>query len=370
MSENPIYSSTISPEQKVHEEDAENLQYYLGTVFRPGEIDGLTDSVRRAAVETILLLNSGDPITDLGSHDTRDISIKKIQDEKAGMPKSKAELTAILKGPHKKLSRVADMKTGNAMGAAKSTYLTMAGYRQDSLLDIKKMNQVMNSAPSGEDSVDLGLLRTNREALYVLADHLMERDFLDKMKWPAKNTEEYRNDRKYWRGCLLEASIYAGPSVLGVLTKEACNNKARRLAYWTKHMHRVESSTAGIAVRGALMRGQGFVETPPEPITSPAKSAVEPGIADQATNFDIPTKVHEELMTNYSLQTQRIDTQVRQGVPPEVADLRQFGAPAIYDSAGNVIGFTLPDVQPSAEALVKYELSRKERIKRRLAKRR
>lgn len=252
--------------------DQANLDYFLGETFEVEDPGNLDDYAKGYVIDSILLLNSTRAQPTPGSTTDRDTTLRRMNEvERArkkhgqtgiGLPKSEAELRAITNtGPEERFARAARTARGNRNRAAESTFAMMESCRADALEEVIIYNQVMIARPDNQLVADINLLRSNRQALRLIGDHLMYREFLDKMRWPATSTNEYKERQKYWRGCMMAAAEYASPSMLGAIMPGIVKEARSGLSYWTEKTHKIATETpAGIAVQSRMTTVPGWLE--------------------------------------------------------------------------------------------------------------
>src|SRR4051812_45729493 len=181
MTEKPAVAQAA--ERSENDIAEEYLGYFLENACRPDENGAVPDKVIQATTESILLLHSGELAFRSKSSESRDEAIQRINAQKAGMPKSRAEVTDIKDGPLKRFNKAVSMKKGRT-----STYLRIDGFRKDALKDSAGLNKVMTLTDEGKIIPDISQFRHDPEAIYSVADYLQARESLDNMEWPAKNT--------------------------------------------------------------------------------------------------------------------------------------------------------------------------------------
>lgn len=266
--------------------DQVSLDYFMAETFPADDLEPLGAYAIRQVVDSILLLNRRFPEPSYSSNSSRDNALRRMRENKKarkrlgqkgpGLPKTAAEFRTVTNnGPEEKLSRAARTSKGNQTSAADSTFAAMEGYRLDSLKEIQVYSQVMAETPRGDLVKDINLLRQNQEALRLVGDHLMHREFLDKMVWPSTSSKQYKLRQQYWRGCLAAAARYASPSVLGAIMPGVVMETEERLGYWTEKTHKIATQLpAGIAVKSRMMTVPGWLdrERMPDPEIEKARA--------------------------------------------------------------------------------------------------
>jgi len=264
MSENTANNLNTTQEQA--QEDADNLQFFLETTFAPDILESIDPNAERVAVETLLLLYA----TEL-TFDEQDKKVPKaVSSKETGLPESRPELSDVTQDPLKRFNKAVSHGKGR-----RATYSRIDGFREDALKESRALNRVATLNDSGKVILDVPSFRKDREAIYAVADYLQAREFAARANWPARNTKEYKDSQKYWRGCMLAAAQLAGPSILGLVAEGATENAQNRMRYWTEQIQKINQTVGGKAVRAALARDGGNQSTPDQASKSEAIEAKE-----------------------------------------------------------------------------------------------
>jgi|GEM_PF-4312952 len=342
-----------SAERIENEQAQEYFSFFVENACPPDASGVVTPEAIKATAETLILLHSGELPYQPHSENPRDQAVEKVQVAGAGMPKSREEVKDIIETPKRRFASAVRRQKGR-----RAAYSRIDGFRKDALQDTKNLREVMTVNDDGKVMPNVDLLRQSPAAIYAAADFLQARQALDEGEWPAKNTHKYKNSQKYWRGLMIAAARYAGPSTVAMAVDDAWRQAGDRLRYFTEQVREISKTVGGQAVKQMLEQDKTAGDRTPEPAET---EAVEPDPkAEQADADDpygsrIPEHIKRNLISQYAHKAARIETQVRQGTPRHLAELRVLGGPGLYDTNGDLIGFIPADDQPSAAALVAAE---------------
>lgn len=359
-------STSSSPEALARQEDQANLDYFLEQVGAQPAMNQLRPDQMRTIVETALWLRMDAAKTSESSRDIEaELHIVLQNDGKSDfVPKTRAEAQTIIITPERRLAKAAQIKRTEPLESAKTTFLQMVNRHKDALTEMDIINRLMSESEIVGHEPNAEILRNDRDALNMLGDRLMQRDFLVNDHWPAKNTHEYKNLQSYCRGTVLAAAKWAGNDVLESLIAAERSNTKNRLVYWREKINSVAKTTAGVALKTLLDKESNPRHRPAEEeLThqlpdSEDSSAKKIAIRVKSYEEYIPDQAEQALVEQakiYEGKSHRIETLARQSMSHRAAEISVLGSPGTYYK-GQLVGVEPKEQQPSAEARVRSDL--------------
>lgn len=334
------------------EEDQANLKTFLKEAVGEDELESLGEMSRlQFHIQTPILIRLHKIEYDPAAQTDKDRLLAALEDNNYGqIVKTAAEGRDVQEGPKRRLGSAA--AKGTSAGISK--FQAMQDYVKDALADMKLLNQVRVAPENDTFRPDGKSLRDNRAARNVIGDHLMHREFLDNMKWPKKTDNLYKQRQAYWRGAVMAASLYSDVEFLDMLIEHEVADTKRRLRYLSEKIEDVSKSAAGVAVRSAIDERKAAPPEAPGVTRIPVK-VEEDSEAREQTETDWWAKVPEAAKaeaaqkvsdTKYADRDKKIQTRIRQGITPHVAEIDELGGRALRDPEGNIIGVEGSDKQP------------------------
>ncbi|MBX4197012.1 hypothetical protein KW801_00445 [Candidatus Saccharibacteria bacterium] len=331
------------------EKSSENLDYYLNKIGAADVIDRFSPYDKRTMAVPLILHLEPLPVPQKPSTE-RDRMVAFFEGQN-WLPKQRQEATiASLTGIDETLRRAKKTKKGDPLRAQKSFLASIRGYDQEAIKDEKILSAVR--IPTEEMTIipDIDRLRTDRAALYTLADYLMAREFLDKAEWPSSNSHAYRDRQSYWRGFMIFAGQHAPEEVLKDVFNYYFDKAQERRNFWSEKFKNVNGKIGHLAVEDVAMTV--IPERPVEEISY--KSGNRPDI--DSFNEMLSDKAVDELATAAAKYTDKTDQIMRyvqdQGMSQAQAELRVLGRRAEWHE-GHIVGLKPIDDKPSPEAIEK-----------------
>lgn len=232
---------TPKHEEQAAQEASQNLDFFWGQIADEETLGRLTIWDKRLMAEASLWLSLGTPTLKADPETQRKLRYEEFTD---WYPKSAKEAF-----------------TATHFGFARKSFSALKGFWADARDDLDNLSRGVRT-----DGTDVNLIRANQQILYTMADNLMARESWINGRWPHKNSGEYANRRRYWRGQMLAAGEFAGDEVLIRLFAQEFSEAVARDSYWTLEFQIMPSSAGRIAASGTVQISNELQEKPsPEP---------------------------------------------------------------------------------------------------------
>lgn len=342
-------AKNVEPADKLSDQQAsEYLSFYLDKIGA-SDVESQLSRYDKRIMSDMPLLVQLDPLAYADRPKTERDKMVRFFEEDRWLPVSRNEATiASDRGVDGTIDRIRRISRGDPAGAARSTYHTLKGYYAGSVEDNKVLNSVLD--PSEDLSIDVSVpkLRSSRQALYVLADNLMAREFLDRQEWPNRNWKAFQERQNYWRGFMLFAGEHASDEVLADSFNHILEKVRNRRHYWDKNFKTVNKRLGHLMVEDVAE-----TKIPHRPVEEIRyKTGRHPDI--ESFNEMLADKAVDDLAAaakKYADKTDQIMRYVQdQGMTRQEAELRVLGRLAEWHE-GFIVGFKPRLNKPSQEAI-------------------
>lgn len=259
---------------------------------------------------------------------------------------------ASLKGLDETIRRAKKSKVSDPKDAQRHTLATVKGYKRDAVKDIGTFNNVRIPTEEMTIAPDVARLRADRSSLYLLADILMAREFLNEAQWPKSNERHYKDMQSYWRGFMLFAAQHATDEILANTFNHFFEKSQQRRYFWSEKFRDASEKIGNVAVA---------VKDATETVI-PHKTVEEaiPGRKIKVEAFDelLSDQAVDELADaaiKYADKTHQVKRYIQdQGMPPDIAELRVLGHRARWHE-GYIVGLEPKEDKPSAATITKAQ---------------
>ncbi len=300
MSEKPIAS-----EQAEQNHAQDYLDYYwqkIGAPDDPGRISTYDKKIMHDVPLQLLVR----PLEVPENSETDRDKLVKFFVENNWLPQTKQEATiAGLRGVDETIYRASKTRVGEAEGALKSVHRNVEAYSKDSQNDLRTLRSVRRPFENFDIGLDINLLRSNNDVLYLLGDYLLSREFLERGNWLNSSwRKELNNGQKYWRGFMLAAAKDASDDVLKELFDNTLTMAGERSDYWRKQYKYVNGRLGHLAVNDVAEPAD--IQATAEKIDMDVRSDE----SEAESPFQIPKDVQEGLSqrrAEFEAEFERLD---------------------------------------------------------------
>ena len=255
---------TIASEKAVQSQAQGYLDHYWKEIGAPDDLGGISTYDKKIMhdVPLQLLLQ---PLEVPKNPETNRDKLVKFFVENNWLPQTRQEaMIAGLKGVDETIYRASRTRVGRPEGALKSVHRSVEAYLKDSQNDKRTLRSVRTPLENFDIDLDVNLLRSNNEALYLLGDHLLSREFLEQGNWLNSSwRKEFNSRQKYWRGFMLAAAKDASDDVLYELFNNTLTMAEERSDYWKKQ-HKYVNGRLGHLVVSDVAKPAEPAEADPE----------------------------------------------------------------------------------------------------------
>ncbi|HET9850141.1 MAG TPA: hypothetical protein VFP35_00715 [Candidatus Saccharimonadales bacterium] len=158
-------------------------------------------------------------------------------------PHSWQEGRALFSGAAKRVESASRTRQGNPEAAVKDRYYTYSGYLLSSAEDKAVLDNLLTPQSDGTARPDIARLRSDRQALDIIARQFMNRGFLwDKrgQYWPSQRSGLYKERHQYWLGFALASARYASDESIQILYDFASSRTDRLIREWWTQIQQIE----------------------------------------------------------------------------------------------------------------------------------
>jgi hypothetical protein len=282
--------------------------------------------------------------------DIRNAAIRNLQ-----VANTEQEASIAAEGLGRRLEKANRTEHGSPERAVTGTYNAAVKYWKDSKdrLDIlkKALAEDSQTEPLPDPEIIKQLITSDPAFRNVYVDYFLHKENLDHYSW-RKNQ---KNRKKFFNGAVIEVAQYLEPDRLMQAHTAIRNDMVRRLNFWSGQLSeagrldyvqvlRNPSSNLETLTAASSVTGESLESEIGEEAYNMGQLAVEQGLSKALSErSDKVRQTLEAAASKYEGASQRIDTQVQQGVPTHLAELRVLGTPAIRDEDGRIIGQEPPD---------------------------
>lgn len=276
-------------------------------------------------------------------------------------PKSAAEVRMIAaedeegifdsKGPEERLRRATHTHQGERSRAQKSTYETMSYFVKDAVAD--RSSLIAAKTVSGlEIAGNIKIIRSDTDVLNTIADYLHGREILDRGLDYDRNTNNFKQREKYWRGFMQAAARpgFASDAQLLAIYNTVWESARARAEYWGAQKEAAYKKIGHVLVDDVQEKviSVRVDESPPEESDQPKPSVLDGELPWE--NYVPPTPVGK----NYEIEGLG-DIQVVEKAVTETLPVREIVEPVLPEP--------LFDTRPQGEKK-KKKSKKKPRTKR------
>ncbi|MBX4188520.1 hypothetical protein KW792_00270 [Candidatus Saccharibacteria bacterium] len=342
--------------------------------------EGLTDE-HSLMIFHLALKERLEPLKTKGSRDP--VEQKQLQKRNrlvmqlgGGVPRSESEANFLDEGASRRILAASRTKNGDPKVALKKTYEASIGFLNRSDDRFRVLDKALMSQKDIDDGPDpevvRHLLKHDDEYRSLFEEFFFEKEALSEFNW----RKDRASRRNYAKDLVKYMATAAYPSYLTDAHVAVYGSEAALYRAWWEQISEAEK----LPVVAMLLTDKTY--------TPPSKGSRrharlrqiqnEEAMAENSSTeeehkgwreFRMPDHVKAHLVGKYVAKSNRAENNVQQGTGQVAAELSEFPGPAIHHE-GQVVGYELPNEQPSAEKLVKSALEQQERRRRRFSRRR